>query len=273
MSLAIRWGEREDPNGGFIYFDAVKSYSQDYSGKVTQHPIDSGASITDHFVKNNSRFTVSAVITGVDISTGTYLIQDLAGLSPYNSNEAPNAVSVNSTDNSVLSKLIPNSIGQFLSDSTPDVIMDGSRADLLDTIRDAMIGLTSGTILNEQTGQFDSNIQLVRLYEYRGTLINRILNNLVITNIRFNEDANTGYALYCDITFEQVTFAFLKKTDIPKDVQQPVKKKASTKKSIGKCDSTVKDTTATDNTDPQGKKDAVDSSVEDVDPLRTVPEL
>lgn len=273
MSLAIRWGEGDDPNGGFVYFDAVSVYQQNYSGTVSKHPIDAGASITDHFVKNNSIFTITAVITGVDISTGTYLIQDLSGLSPYNSNQAPNAVSVNSTDNSVLTRLIPNSIGQFLSDSTPEVVMDAARADLLDTIRDAMIDLTSGTILNEETGQFDSNIQLVRLYEYRGTLINRILNNLVITNIRFNEDANTGYALYCDITFEQVTFAFLKKADIPKDVQRPVQKKASTKKSIGKCDSTVKDTAAVDNTDPEGKKEAINNSAEDVDPLRTVPEL
>ena len=104
------------------------------------------------------------------------------------------------------------------------------------------------------------------MYEYRGTLINRVLNNLVITNIRFNEDVNTGYALYCDITFEQVTFAFLKKTDIPKDVQRPVQKKASTKKSVGKCDSTVKDTASADNKDSEGKKEAIDDS----DPSKTV---
>lgn len=267
MSLGLRWGEgQDDPNGGFIYFDAVSVYTQNYTGQTSKHPIDAGASIIDHYVKQNPIFTVSAVITGVDISTGTYLIQDLEGLSPYNANQAPSPVSVNSTDNSILSRLIPSSIGQFLSDPTPEVVMDGSRADLLDTIRDAMVDLTSGSIFNEQTGQFDSNVQVVRLYEYRGNLINRILNNLVITNIKFNEDANTGYALYCDITFEQVTFAFLKKTDIPKDVQRPVQKKASTKKSVGKCDSTVKDTGSTDNTDPDGKKDAI----KDSDPLRTI---
>lgn len=269
MSLAIRWGEDQDPSGGFLFCDAVSVYTQNYTGQVTKHPIDANASITDHYVRQNPVFTISAVITGVDISTGSYLIRDLEGTIPYNVNQAPNPVSVNSTDKSVLSRLIPNSIGQFLPDSTPDVVMDAGRSDLLDTIRDAMINLTSGTILNEQTGQFDSNIQLVKLYEYRGTLINRVLNNLVITNIRFNEDVNTGYALYCDITFEQVTFAFLKKTDIPKDVQRPVQKKASIKKSVGKCDSTVKDTASADNKDSEGKKEAIDDS----DPLRTVPEL
>jgi hypothetical protein len=144
--------------------------------------------------------------------------------------------------------------------------IDAKRAELIDQIRDALIDLTSVTKINEDTGQFDSNIQVVRLFEYNGQLLNRILNNLVITSIRFNEDANTGFALYCDITFEQVTFAFLKKTDIPKDVQQPVQKRASSKKSVGKCDSTIKDSNSADNTDPQAKKTAIS----DADPLRDI---
>lgn len=266
MSLAIRVGENNDLDGLFIYFDAVTVYTQNYTGQVTKHPIDAGASISDHYIRDNPTFTISAVITGVDISTGTYLIQDLDGNFPFNAKFPVNPVSINSTDDSVLNKFIPNSIGQFLSDSEPSVTMDSQRAELIDQIRDALIDLTSGTKLNEETGQFDSNIQVVRLFEYKGQLLNRILNNLVITGIRFNEAADTGFALYCDITFEQVTFAFLKKTDIPKDVQQPVQKKASSKKSVGKCDSTIKDANSSDNTDSQAKKDAIN----DIDPLRNI---
>ena len=115
MSLAISWGDSSIQDGGLIYCDAVTSYTQNYSGQVSKHPIDSGGLVTDHYIKSNPIFTIGAVITGVDISTGTYLIQDLDGNSPYNSNQAPNAVSVNSTDQSVLKKFIPDSIGQFLS--------------------------------------------------------------------------------------------------------------------------------------------------------------
>lgn len=260
MSLAIGWGDSSDQDGGFIYCDAVQAYTQNYSGSVTKHPVDGGSNITDHYIKSNPIFTIGAVITGVDISTGTYLIQDLDGNAPYNSNEAPTAVSVKSTDLSVLKKFIPDSIGQFLSDSTPDVVIDSRRTDLIEQIRQALIDLTAGVVFNEKSGQFDPSIQLVRLFEYDNTLLRKVINNLVMTKITFKEDVNTGYGLYCDITFEQVTFAFLKKTVIPKDVQNSLKKKASTKASKGKQDSTPQDvdgtnagTNAPKDTDPLTK--------------------
>ncbi len=255
MSLAISWGDSSVENGGFIYCDAITSYTQNYNGQVTKHPIDAGGNVTDHYIKSNPIFTIGAVITGVDISTGTYLIQDLDGNTPYNSSPAPSAVSVNSTDQSVLRKFIPDSIGQFLSDSTPDVVVDSRRADLIEQIRQALIDLTSGVIFNEKTGQFDPSIQLVRLFEYDNRLLRKVINNLVMTKITFKEDPSTGYGLYCDITFEQVTFAFLKKTVIPKDVQNSLKKKASSKASKGKQDSTAQDIGSGD-------------SPKDTDPLR-----
>lgn len=255
MSLAIQWGDSSVENGGFIYCDAVTSYTQNYSGQATKHPIDAGGNITDHYIKANPIFTIGAVITGVDISTGTYLIQDLNGNSPYNSSQAPDAVSVNSTDQSVLKRFIPDSIGQFLSDSTPDVIVDSARVDLIEQIRQALINLTAGVVFNEKTGQFDPSIQLVSLFEYDNTSLRKVINNLVMTKITFKEDPNTGYGLYCDITFEQVTFAFLKKTAIPKDVQNSLKKKAASKDSKGKQDSTPQDV-------------GTGNSPKDTDPLR-----
>lgn len=256
MSLAIRWDD--DNGGGLIYFDAVTSYSQDYSGKVTAHPIDAGGNVTDHYYKSNPRFKIGAVISGIDISTGTYLIQDLDGNSPYNSNEAPNPVSVNSTDQSVLQKFLPDSIGQFLSDDSPDVVVDSARTDLIEQIRDALIGLTSGELIDPATGQFNPNIQLIDLYEYDGTKLSRIVNRLVMTNVTFRETPDSGYALYCDFSFEQVTFASLKRTVIPQDVQNALKKKASAKNSKGKQDSKVQDVGGGDSP-PKDK---------DVDPLR-----
>lgn len=268
MSLAIKWGQENSDAAGMIYMDAVTVYTQNYTGSVTKHPVDSGVNITDHYIKDNATFSISAVITSVDVSTGSYLIQDLDGNSPYNVRQAPNPVNVTSTDRSVLQKFIPDSLGQFLPDSQPDVTMDEIRADLLDQVRGALINLTSGVRFNEETAKVESNIELIQLYEFdENNLLKRIINNLVVTSIRFNEDANSGYALYCDIGFEQVSFVDIRKVDIPKAVIAPLQKKASTKKTLGKCDSTVKDTDNPDNKDPQGKKDAI----EDVDPFRTVP--
>lgn len=254
MTLCIKWGEDDPENGGMLYFDAVLLYTQNYKGQVTKHPIDGGGLIVDHYVKDNPAFTVSAVITGVDISTGSYLITDAEDTTtPFNVGVAPSAVSVNSTDDSILKKFIPDSVGQFLSDATPEISMDSQRADLIEQIRQMMIDLMSGIKFNEETNQFDSNIQIIQLFEYDKTLLKRIINNLVITDITFREEANTGYALYCDIKFEQVTFAFLKKTIIPLDVQNALKKKSASKSSKGKQDSTPNSGTAPKDTSPLRK--------------------
>ena len=239
MTLALSWGSTPEEQG-MIYLDAVQVYTQNHSGQVTKHPVDTGGVIVDHFVRQNPVFTISAVITGVDISQGTYLLQDLNGNHPFNTRPAPTAVSVNSTDKSLLKRFIPASIGQFLPSFDPDISTQGSRTDLLDQVRQPLVNLMSGTKFNEKTQQFDSNVEVVAVYEYEGTFIKRILNNLVMTNITFDERPDTGEALYCNMTFEQVTFVTLKKTEIPKTVSG-VSKKASSKKTLSKADSTVKD--------------------------------
>lgn len=253
MSLALSWGDESDKNSGLVFFDATTGYTRNNKGQVTKHPIANGGVVADHFIKDNPTITLSAVISGADISTNTYLIRDLAGNKPINAFQAPNPVSVNSTDQSVLQKFIPDSIGQFMSDSTPQVVIDSAREDLLEQVREALENLNSGVIFNEKTGQFDPNIQLVKIYEYDGTVLRKIINNLVVTNISFKEDTNSGYALYFDMTLEQVTFAFLKKGKIPKDVLDSLKKKAEKKDTKGKVDSTA---------------NTGDAPKEDIDPQR-----
>ena len=239
MTLALNWNDEN--GGGFVYLDAVTLYTQDHSGKTTAHPIDYGSNISDHYYKNNPKYKVGAVISGLDISTGSYLVQNAKGDLAYNTNFPPSAVSVNSTDSSVLRKFLPASLGQFLSDSTPDVVVDAARTDLTEQIRDALISLTSGVVLDQTTGRYNPNIQLIDLYEYDGYKLTRVINRLVMTNVTFRETPDTGYALYCDFSFEQVTFASLKKTQIPQDVQSSLKKKASPKSTKGKQDSTIQD--------------------------------
>lgn len=256
MSFGLRWGEDNEEGGGFVFFDAITVSTENYSGQVTKHPIASGASVSDHFIRQNPIFTMSTVITGYDISMNSYLIQDLVGNTPYNVGEAPTAVTVTSTDDSVLKQFIPDSIGQFLSSSAPEIVVDGPRLQTLDTVKDAIVNLMSGVIFNENKGKFVPNIQLVRLFEYEGTLLKKIINNLVITSMVFREDINTGEGLYCDLTFEQVTFATLKKTQLPQDIVNSLKKKSATKASKGKQDPTpkpVNDSTESPDVDPQTK--------------------
>ena len=257
MSLMISWGDGtgDIDTSGRIYLDAVTAYTQSHTGKVSSHPVDGGSNISDNFIRENSKFNITAVITAVDISTDAYLAADPEGNLAINTHPAPSAVSVESTDNSVLRRLIPSSIGQFFSDTKPTIVVDDEREDQLERIRSLLVNLMSGVIFNEQTNQFDPNIQLVTLYEFDGVILRKPVYNLVMTNMLFREDQNTGYGLYCNFTFEQVTFALLKKTTIPKDVADSIKKKSSSKATKGKQDSTPQDLGTGD-------------SPKDTDPLR-----
>lgn len=250
MSLAISWGDESEQTGGFVVFDAVTAYVRNSKGSVTKHPISSGSFVTDHFIKDNDTMTISGVISGADISTNTYLIRDLSDNAPYNSFDPVTPVSVNSKDQSILQKFIPDSIGQFLSGSSPEVVMDTKRDDVLEQVRSALEDLMSGVIFNDKTGQFDPNIQLVKIYEYDDTVLRKVINNLVVTNLVFKEMPDSGYALYFDMTLEQVTFAFLKKTVIPQDVLDKLKKKAEKKSTKGKVDSTPDSGDAPKDVDP-----------------------
>jgi len=238
MSLAISWGVDNAQNSGMVFFDAVTAYTRNKKGQVTKHPIASGSSVTDHYISENEIVTLSAVISGADIATNSVAIEGDNRTKPFNVFPQITAVSVNSTDQSVLQKFLPDSIGQFLQDSRPDVVLDTARQDILEQVRDSLNQLTSGVIFNDKTRQFDPNIQLVKLYEYDGVILRKSINNLVVTNLSFKEDPNSGYALYFDMTFEQVTFAFLKETAIPKDIINSLKKKAAPKSTKGKVNGT-----------------------------------
>lgn len=241
MSLALRSGDIGDEKGFFIYFDAVTSYSQNYSGGVTKHPIDSGSPVVDHFTRENPVVTISAVVTGVDVSTGSFNITGIDGERAQNVRQAPNAVSVQGSDNSLIDRFIPSSIGQFLPSSMPEPSMDSARASVVEQVRAALRELIVGVKFNEVTGKEEPNINLVYLYEYNGTLLNRVVTNLVVTDVVFSESVDSGDGLFCDITLEQVQFVGLRREAIPSEYTQEMAAATATKESKGKQDSTEKD--------------------------------
>lgn len=228
MSLAIKWGSQDTPNdpSGMLYFDAVTMYVQEFKGQVTKHPIDTGASITDHFIKDNSVYTISGVISGVDLSSIPFSIRDQEGGSVINSRQQPVSVSFNNAASGLL-QYLPESIGQFLSVGLPDPVVDETvRTDLTYEIlsKDLIKGLLNGLKYNSKTNKFESYIQLIELYEFDGNNIRDIIDSLVITNFKVQEDADTGDGLYFDISLEKVQFATLEKAELPTGVASAIKK-------------------------------------------------
>ena len=245
MSLAIKWGDpnsTENPSG-FIYIDTVTNYSQDFKGRITSHPVDNGASITDHFIKDNSIYNISGVISGTDLSAIPWMITDQEGNKPVNAQRQAEPVSLDFKGSKLL-QYVPDSIGQFLKKSLPTINVDQStiRTDLNYEIlvKDLLKGILSGVRYDPKKNRNVSNIQTVELYEFDGVNIRDIISDLVITNFRIREDADTGDALFLDITLEQVTFAALEKVQIPQDVQEAFKKKAASSKKKTSANSTPK---------------------------------
>lgn len=259
MTLALRWTptDAENEASGFIYFDAVTSFSEQHRGQVTKHPVDGGGRITDHFIKENSVYNISAVMSAVDVSDATFIIMDLDGVAPYNVDMVTEPVYIMQS-NGLFDKVksfIPNSIGQFIPNTEPEVVMQEERLDYLPYLKRVLQNLVTGRVYNQDTRQYDSNIQVVSLYEYDELKLTNIVRDLVVTSISIREDINTGYGLFCDLTLEKVDFVTLQKTQIPENIRSELQGKASGKVSKGKQDSTIG--TAGD-----------DGAPKDTDPLR-----
>lgn len=236
MTLALQWGFYDSPTNppktqGFIYFDAVTSFSRSYTGSVTKHPIDGGGLITDHFTKENPIIQISAIISAVDISAKQPTLVDYDGNTPTNARPVKEPVKISGSDNKFY-KLIPSSVGQFFKPKNPDIIIASQNTDTIEQIKDLLISL------------FEDRVELVKLFEYdNGNLRKRPIDNLVMTSFIIKEDVNTGEALECDITLEQVSFSVSKKTQVPQSVSSALvsadlAKAAESENPKGKVDST-----------------------------------
>lgn len=265
MTLAIKWGDGiTGVSGGFIYFDAITSLNESHTGTVTSHPISTGSKLSDHFVRDNSKLSLSGVISAVDISNVN--LSQMEGEKPYNQDGTPPfEVSVTSTDQSLLQRFIPDVFGQFLPDREPDILMDineavsGDEALWDSNIKFFLSRLFEDSVLeySPQTANLESQVVVnaVEIWEISESgAVNPLFPSpgriLLATGVTFKEDVSTGGGLHCDMTFEEVTVSSLSKASVAKRVDPSVSKKSATKKSLGKADATVKEDQELDDIDP-----------------------
>ncbi|MNK14285.1 hypothetical protein D3C87_323850 [compost metagenome] len=253
MSLAIKFGDNNDPNqlSGFIYFDVVTKYSKQLSGKVTSHPLDAGASITDHYISENPKYSIVGVISSADISGIPSKIL-IDGEAPLNVNPQTGAVIVNDSFSGLLS-FIPNTSSQFLNSQPESVSVDSfQRTDYKDQINTLIEKLMTGLVYNEQEKKLRNRMTLITLYEFIEDILSIESEDLVMTNCSFEEDPDTGNGLFVTMTLEQVSFVTLQKTELPRDVSASLSKSSQSTSKKSKADGTEKtvgnpaDATSTD---------------------------
>ncbi len=207
MSLAIKFGDMDDPSSssGFIYMDAVTQYSRDFKGSVTSHPIGSGGKISDHFIRDNPVYSFTAVISGADISIGKEFILGESGDVPMNVFPDIPEVKIKGNESNLLS-LLPDSVSQFFVDAEASVSVSNTRR------RDTLVRIRS---LLETLFDKDG-LSLITLYEYKNNKLDKFIDPLVMTSLSFQENPDSGLALYINVTLEQISFTELKKTTLDK---------------------------------------------------------
>lgn len=228
MSLAIKFGNTSDTSSisGFIYFDAVTDYSRVLSGKTTNHPIDAGANITDHFVSENRKFSIKGVITGADIS-GTSISVSIDNQTPLNANVKPNAVTVSDQGSDLLS-FLPASISQFLGTTTQTVVVDErSRVDYKAQVWNIIDSLMTALVYDAPSKRLKNQMSVITLYELEGNKLEKKYDNLIMTNFQVEEDADSGDGMFFTMNLESVNFVTLEKVNLPKDVADALKKAAA----------------------------------------------
>jgi len=253
MTLAIKWGDGiTGVSGGFIYFDAITSLNESHTGTVTSHPISTGSKLSDHFVRDNSKLSLSGVISAVDISNVN--LSQMEGEKPYNQDGTPPfEVSVTSTDQSLLQRFIPDVFGQFLPDREPDILMDineavsGDEALWDSNIKFFLSRLFEDSVLeySPQTANLESQVVVnaVEIWEISESgAVNPLFPSpgriLLATGVTFKEDMSTGGGLHCDMTFEEVTVSSLIRQPLDKKVSESLSKASAKEKKLGKKDST-----------------------------------
>lgn len=242
MSLAIKFGDSTDKNSlsGAFYFSAVTAYTKDFSGRVTEHPIEAGASISDHFISNNPKFTIEGVVSSVDFSNIPSQIRLGGGQDPVENNRgAPVPVSV--IDTSGLRRLIPGVVDQFIPMDKPTVIMEtpfpGSSKMSLENLFENII---NGLFYNQTKKRWENRMTPAIIYEMDGTQVLRPVPNVILTSCRMNEDEESGDSLFLSMSLEQVRFVTLERAEAPKASGATARKTAE-KKDMGNKPGTVDD--------------------------------
>lgn len=236
MTIAIRRS-----NGDILWFDAVEGFGEQYQGVTSKHPLGSGASVVDHYIIENPRFSLKAVLSDADFNFNrpqlTSNVDDYEGWQSVtakkqytNNTPVDSPVSINSNKNTFKS-FLPESISQFTSTSIPEVVVTEQPK-----VRSAQAIKMQMIAMHEQKEQF-------ALVDFNDSYVRKSWPNCVFTSLTFNEDADTGDGLFPVMEIEQITLAQVK------SIQVTIKNKGRTQTSASKRAAVASDKPATSPTD------------------------
>jgi hypothetical protein len=177
-----------------ITFDSILSFSESYSGGVTSQPIEDGGKISDHIITDNLKIKIQGVVTDYNFWNP---LKDAANVAVpgYDYNRTGAMGLTDSNGSPALSDApVPSDYAGKDNDTNTSVKAS------MDTVRQRLISIQRNkeviTILGYLVREKDS---LIVSYE-----------NCVITDLSFDTSPDSGYAIYPNISIEQVNIVKVK---------------------------------------------------------------
>jgi hypothetical protein len=207
---------QEQSSSDTIVFSSVTSFDESYSGTVTSHPVEDSTTITDHFVTDNDKFKISGVVTDFDFLNPLKQI----------------AYSVGGYEDNTVAKqsLIRFKNGELIGGT--GVIPSNKTQN---AIKNKLIQI-------HKLGQFVTVLMYQTPIDSSTPALIASKLNCLITNISFKEDAESGYAIYPEISLERVRLVSVKTESIGKGKIpsiQSLKDKVATQVAKGVADKCV----------------------------------
>lgn len=162
--------ESAETSYDYLALDCVISESHAFSNEVTAYPISSGFLISEHTIKKNKMFSLTGMITNVNMFDGDFL----------------SITNVGKVAGAMVSRVIGPVLGSLLGSAAHAMDSSGITKDpIKDKFEKLQELVTNGTIVHVAT--------ILGTYE-----------GCVLREVRINQDSTTSSVLPVSLTFEQL---------------------------------------------------------------------
>lgn len=162
--------ESTETSYDYLALDCVVSESHAFSNEVTAYPISSGFLISEHTIKKNKMFSLTGMITNVNMFDGDFL----------------SITNVGKVAGAMVSRVIGPVLGSLLGSAAHAMDPSGiTKSPIEEKFKQLQDLVTNGTIVHVAT--------ILGTYEC-----------CVLREVRINQDSTTSSVLPVSLTFEQL---------------------------------------------------------------------
>lgn len=182
-------------NNDVILFDSILSFSESYQGSITSHPVEDGSKINDHAITENVKLKIQGVVSDYNF----FNPQKDAGNTKVPGYEYPR-----SYGSTIIN---PNGFPETTTGVTIPQDYAGTDDEGIISIKASM------DVVKQRLIAIQRNREFVTILSYRldgNTAVVDKFKDCIITDISFNTTPDSGYAIYPDITIEQVKLVKVK---------------------------------------------------------------